>query len=206
MRYDGHDIIEGIGPARRARAALEAFVLRLLCPDACCHSIADVDLDALQSAGVRALILDLDNTLVEWGETAIPPETTAWIARAKRLGLGLCIASNGMNARVEEMSSALGIPAISEAVKPRKRSFREALALLGVAAHEAAVVGDQIFTDVLGGNRMALRTILINPRSARELPTTKLVRRIEDQVVRRLHRKGLMSADAVAVRNGRGRA
>lgn len=181
-------------------------MLRLLCPDACCDSIADIDLAELKSAGVRALILDLDNTLVEWGETAIPPETTAWIARARALDLGLCIASNGLATRVEEMSRALGVPAISEAVKPRKRSFREALALLGVGPHEAAVVGDQIFTDVLGGNRMALRTILINPRSARELPTTKFVRRIEDQVVRRLHRKGLMSADQLAVRTGRDRS
>lgn len=165
-------------------------MLELLCPDECVDSVLDVDLQSLYQKGLRALILDVDNTLLGWEAEVIPAEVAEWVARAQRMGFKVCIASNGTRARVRKIAGALGVPAISKAIKPRKRPFRRALEILGVPPEATVVIGDQIFTDVLGGNRMALYTILINPVSATELRTTRMVRRVERRVLTRLKRQG----------------
>ena len=165
-------------------------MLDLLCPDEWVDSVLDIDLDALRAKGIQALILDVDNTLLGWEAEEIPSEVAAWVNRARELGFKVCIASNGSRERVRRVAETLGVPAISKAIKPRKRPFRRALEILGVPQVAAAVVGDQIFTDVLGGNRMDLYTILIRPVSRSELRTTKMVRRVERRVLSRLRREG----------------
>lgn len=175
-------------------------MIDLLCPDECVGSVVDVDLDALWERGMRALILDLDNTLLAWETDEIPDDVKAWVERAKARGFKVCIASNGTRERVMRVAELLGVPAISKAVKPRKRPFRRALEILGVTPEVTAVIGDQIFTDVLGGNRMDLYTILINPMSKEELRTTKIVRKMERRVLARLYRKGLIDEAELAVR------
>lgn len=165
-------------------------MLDLLCPDECVDAVLDVDLHELRQRGIRALILDVDNTLLSWESDEIPAEIFDWIAKAKKLGFRVCIASNGTKTRVRKIAEALAVPAISKAIKPRKRPFRRALKILDTPAQSTAVIGDQLFTDVLGGNRMDLYTILINPVSKTELRTTRMVRRVERRVLTRLRRKG----------------
>lgn len=177
-------------------------VLKLLCPDDCVDTVLDIDLDELKRRGIRALILDVDNTLLGWESHELPADVLAWVEKAKQMGFRVCIASNGTKARVRKIADALQVPAISKAIKPRKRPFRRALKILGTSAQSTAVVGDQIFTDVLGGNRMDLYTILINPVSKRELRTTKMVRRVERRVLTRLHRKGRLAGGKLEKRLG----
>ena len=143
-------------------------MIDLFCPDECVGSVVDIDLDALWGRGFRALIMDLDNTLLAWETEEIPADAKEWIDRAKAIGFKLCIASNGTSGRVMRIANELGLPAIPKAIKPRKRPFRRALEILDVSPEVTAVIGDQIFTDVLGGNRMDLYTILINPMSTEE--------------------------------------
>ncbi|NMB13465.1 MAG: HAD hydrolase-like protein, partial [Firmicutes bacterium] len=100
---------------------------------------------------------------------------------------------------------ALQIPAIAGAIKPRKKPFRQALALLGTAPGETIVIGDQLFTDILGGNRMDLYTILIDPVDMEELAATKVMRKLERRVIRRLSRKGYISESAAQRRLATGR-
>lgn len=177
-------------------------MLQILCPDDLAASVLDIDLDRLKARGISGMILDLDNTLLAWGNDDIPPEAAAWIAKARAKGFALCIASNGVASRVEQIAARLGIPAISKAVKPRKKPFRQALEILQLPPEKVAVVGDQMFTDVLGGNRMRLYTILINPVSRRELGTTRMVRKVERRVIARLYRKGYLSDRAFRIRTG----
>lgn len=177
-------------------------MLELLCPDECVDTVLDIDLDGLYQLGIRALILDVDNTLLGWGTDEITPEVRDWVVRALQRGFKVCIASNGTRERVRRIASELGVPAISKAIKPRKRPFRRAMQILGVSAAETAVVGDQIFTDVLGGNRMDLYTILINPVSKRELRTTRMVRRVERRVLSRLQRQGRLASGELDKRWG----
>ena len=167
-------------------------MIDLFCPDECVGSVVDIDLDALWAKGIRALILDVDNTLLAWETDDVPADVKAWVERAQAAGFKVCIASNGTKSRVMRVAKHLGVPAISKAIKPRKRPFRRALEMLGVSPEVTAVIGDQIFTDVLGGNRMELYTILINPISTEELGTTKIVRKVERKVLTRLYRKGLI--------------
>lgn len=180
-------------------------MLQILCPDECLASVYDIDLAALRRKGIRALILDLDNTLVSWDRQEVSDELKNWIQKAKSLGFSACIASNGLTERVMSLAQELQVPAIPKAVKPRKRPFRRALALLGATPEEAAVVGDQIFTDILGGNRMDLYTILINPLSQRELRTTRMVRRVERRILDRFSRRGMVPAASVQARKASSR-
>lgn len=165
-------------------------MIDIFCPDECVESVLDIDLRRLKRRGIRALILDLDNTLLAWETEEIPANVSRWVSEAQELGFDICVASNGTKARVRKLAAELGVPAISKAVKPRKRPFRRALEILKASGDVTAVVGDQVFTDVLGGNRMDLYTILINPVSRSELRTTRMVRRVERRVLTRLQKKG----------------
>jgi len=87
--------------------------------------------------------------------------------------------------RVECFSNQLDIPAISNAVKPRKKAFKQGLKILDISNNEVALIGDQIFTDILGGNRMGFQTILVDPLNKEEFFTTKLMRLLEKLVIKR---------------------
>lgn len=158
----------------------------LLRPRLFVPSVHDLDLPSLRRQGIRGLILDLDNTLVAWGSHEVGEELFRWVREARGLGMSLCFSSNARSARVAQLASQLGIPGIPNAAKPRRRSFRQALLIMGTSPQETAVVGDQLFTDVLGGNRLGLYTILVQPLDRREFFFTRLVRRLERLVLRAL--------------------
>jgi HAD superfamily phosphatase (TIGR01668 family) len=168
-------------------------VLQALCPDEAHSRLVDIDLDGLLQKGIRALILDLDNTLVKWHEAEVPAEVDHWVDQAKARGFRLCIASNALPERVKLIAGRLGIPYVSGALKPRRTPFRKALMRMDVVSQETAVVGDQIFTDVLGGNRLGLYTILTRPLSRKEFPTTRMLRGLENWVIRKLIQEGYIS-------------
>lgn len=163
----------------------------------------DIDLERLRARGIGGLILDLDNTLIAWDQEEIPPALTAWIERAHSLGFQLYLVSNGIPSRVRRVAKALGLPAITSAVKPRKRPFRQAMHRFGLTSDQVAVIGDQLFTDILGGNRLGLYTVLVNPVSAREATHTRFVRKVERRILQRLQRQGRLSQQAFEMRYGR---
>lgn len=152
-------------------------------------SIYAIDLTRLQQRGIRALIVDLDNTLVPWADPNPTAELQSWLKRVRASGLGVCIVSNARTRRVTAFAEKLGVPCIPAAIKPFRRGFRAALACLGTCATETAVVGDQVFTDVLGGNRLGLYTILVQPVSNHEFFGTRLVRLAERIVLGWLGRR-----------------
>lgn len=169
------------------------MLLKLLCPRMIIERVQDLDLEALRSQGLRGLIFDLDNTLVSWRRWNVTPEVMAWLDRARELGFSMLILSNCiLRRRVTRFSRLTGIPALPKASKPRKKSFIQALQMLGTSVEETAVVGDQVFTDVLGGNRMGLYTILVLPVDRREFYVTILQRTAEKIVLFRLRRKGIL--------------
>ena len=180
-------------------------MIKYLCPDECLASLLDVDLDKLKEKGYRGIILDIDNTLLAWADDELDRSAVAWVERAKAAGFQLCLTSNALKERVVRVADALQIPAIAGAIKPRKKPFRQALALLGTAPGETIVIGDQMFTDILGGNRMDLYTILIDPVDMEELAATKVMRKLERRVIRRLSRKGYISESAAQRRLATGR-
>lgn len=158
----------------------------LLRPDQYFRSLYDIDFEGLRSQGIRGLVLDLDNTLVPWGESAVSKRLVAKIEELRRLGFRMCIVSNNLGGRVSAISSKLGIKATSGALKPFVFAYKKALSILDCDASTTALVGDQLFTDILGGNLAGLHTVLVDPLTEREFPTTRLIRRFERVARKRL--------------------
>lgn len=167
--------------------------MRLLRPSQYHKSIFDIDLDKLKNQGYRAIMLDLDNTLVKWNHPEPTPGLMEWLQRVQECGFSACIVSNNNGPRVSEFAARVGIPFIAGAAKPRRKGFREAMRRFGVEPKETVVIGDQIFTDVLGGNRSGAHTILVVPIDPREFFFTQMVRKVERRVLKYFVRKGILT-------------
>jgi len=167
---------------------------KYLYPDLYVESILDLPLEKLYRHGIKAFILDLDNTVTEWNSREIRDEVVAWMKEVKVRGFKACIASNNGHERVVVVAEGLGIPFVPKAGKPRRRAFRRALQVMGSSVEETAVIGDQIFTDILGGNRMGLFTILVVPINKREFIGTRVMRKFEIMVLRNI-RKAIERGD-----------
>ncbi len=161
------------------------------CPDMCVDHITDIDPAGLQARGFQAILLDLDNTLLPWQSCDVPEECGQWVQRVRESQIKLCILSNTHNPkRLREIGARLDVPTISRALKPRSRGFDRAANMLGCEPDKCVVVGDQVLTDVLGGNAAGMLTILVKPMRAREFIGTKFSRMIEWFILRRLGRLG----------------
>jgi hypothetical protein len=128
------------------------------------NSIEALSGEALAGRGVKLLLADLDNTLVPYG-VALPDERVkAWRDDLHANGVTLFILSNNRHeSRPRIFAQALEVPYIGHAGKPKTPSFRRAMAQMGVTKEQTAIVGDQVFTDVLGGNLAGVTTILVRP-------------------------------------------
>jgi uncharacterized protein len=158
----------------------EATGLRhLLLPDISLNNIFEIDIDQLEKQGIRGIITDMDNTLVPWSDRNVYPRLAEWFADLKARGFKLIIVSNNSKDRGTQLAQELDIPAIWYAIKPRRRAFRTALQIMSLSPEQVAVVGDQVLTDVLGGNRLGLYTILVTPISEKEFIWTRLTRLLE---------------------------
>ncbi|MEB3197632.1 MAG: YqeG family HAD IIIA-type phosphatase [Candidatus Sericytochromatia bacterium] len=147
--------------------------------------VSDIDLGALRQRGIRGLIFDLDDTLVAAMSPTADPAVQRWIAAVKADFAVYVVSNNISERRVAIASHDLGLPYVARARKPSRRSFRRALAELGLRPEEAAIVGDQLFTDVLGGNRLGALTILVDPLSVPRRWHRRWMRSLETYVLRR---------------------
>lgn len=170
-----------------------AHIARLLAPDEVVESVTQIDPRELWENGIRGLILDLDNTLCEWQSEIIPAEIARWLQEVQAAGLIFVLASNTHNRRrLKRMSEALGARYVERIPKPRRSCFAKALQHLELPGEQVAVVGDQMFTDVLGGKRCGLHTIMVLPYRKREFVGTKITRVMEGALVRWFNKHGLM--------------
>jgi HAD superfamily phosphatase (TIGR01668 family) len=153
------------------------------------NTLLDIPLEELRRQGIRAFILDLDNTITEWNSQELRSEVEAWFHAIKQQGFKAFILSNNGEQRILRIAERLSIPYIHRARKPLRGSFLRAVALMEVKPAEVAVIGDQIFTDVLGGNRSGLYTILVKPLAKKEFYGTKISRAMEFFILHRYNRK-----------------
>lgn len=160
-------------------------MISLLKPDYYFNDIFSIDLDLLLKQGIKGIICDIDNTIVPWSEKRVLLEVADWFNAVKNKDFRICLVSNGMDRRVSFFSEELEVPAIGQAVKPTRKAFKLAKDKLGLNSSEIAMIGDQIFTDILGGNRMGFKTILVDPMSEEELFSTKIIRKLEKLVFER---------------------
>ena len=139
-------------------------MFKILRPKVYVDSICNIDLKKLKKTKkIRGIIVDLDNTLVAWGRKEIDHRIIDWVEGAKKLELKICIVSNTNSKRVAEFAKIFNIPYHSKYFKPFSIAFNNGLKILDTKKSETVVIGDQIFTDILGGNRLKLLTILVVP-------------------------------------------
>jgi uncharacterized protein len=148
-------------------------------PDRFASRLAAVDLDELHTRGFRGLIVDLDNTLMGFRQTELEEDHLRWVAQAHERGFRIVMVSNNFTDRVTSVARRLEIEAIPNALKPLPFGMRRAMRMLGLPRRQIAVVGDQLFTDVLSGKLCGLYTILTEPIEAKDFPVTKLFRMLE---------------------------
>jgi len=163
---------------------LERFV-----PDEAVERLSRVDLSDLGARGMKAILLDLDNTITPWRSLDVPEDMAAWIEQARR-DFRVCIVSNTSKMkRLDVLKERLGIEGVGFASKPwgLKRVVRD----MGLAPGEAVVIGDQLITDVAGGNMIGAHSILVKPVSRDEFFGTKFVRAAESVLFWLLKRRGL---------------
>ena len=132
-----------------------------LLPKLMTDELTDLTPELLRSRRIRLLMMDFDNTIVPY-TTDVPTRKMAdWIAEMNASDIQLCVVSNSRNDRVKIFCKKYGIPCITRAKKPGTRGIRECLSKFGIPTREAAVVGDQIYTDTLGGNFAGVTSILV---------------------------------------------
>ena len=132
-----------------------------LLPMLIADSITDLTPELLQKHGIRLLMLDFDNTIVPYTTSVATPQMDAWLREMAASDIRLCVVSNSKKDRVKIFCQPYGIACITHAAKPSVRGIRACLERFQIPAEQAAIVGDQIFTDTLGGNRAGVTTVLV---------------------------------------------
>ncbi|MBQ0138665.1 MAG: YqeG family HAD IIIA-type phosphatase [Kurthia sp.] len=155
------------------------------------QSVLDLTPEKLQNLGIRGIITDLDNTLVEWDRAQATPVLEKWLQTMKDAGIQIIIASNNNEERVKKFADPIGLPYLFRAKKPLLGAFKQALKQMGLKPHEVMMLGDQMMTDMMGANRMKLHTILVKPVANSDGLVTKFNRAIEKRVYKYLDKKGI---------------
>lgn len=152
-------------------------------------SVLQIDEEFLRSNGVRALVLDMDNTLSMHGNPAAEAGVDKWLDEMRRLGVKMRVVSNNTNKRVAPLAAKLGLEYTANGAKPFTAGVNRAVKAMGVKKSETLVVGDQIFTDVMVGNFAGIRTVLVEPFHLEKTWTFRLKRRLESVVFHRDYSK-----------------
>ncbi|OZU89902.1 hypothetical protein CIL03_01815 [Virgibacillus indicus] len=168
-------------------------MLKLFLPNEHVKSIFDIQPAILKQKGIKGIITDLDNTLVAWDVKDATPEVIQWFKLMKDNDIKVTIISNNKQERVKVFSEPLGTPFIFSARKPLSRAFKSVAQQMEMRKDEIVVIGDQLLTDVLGGNFAGFYTILVVPIVQTDGKITKFNRKIERRILNYMRRKGKIS-------------
>ncbi len=158
----------------------------ILYPKFYLENVKEISIEFLRKNNIKGLILDVDNTLIDINRKIIDG-AEQWCDNLKKHGIRICILSNTSNEeKARDVAKKLEIPYIFFAKKPFKKGFYRAQKLLEIEkSEEIAVVGDQLFTDIIGANRVKMVPILVQPVDKKDLWYTKIKRPIENIFIRR---------------------
>ena len=144
------------------------------------NNVKEITYELLQENNIKGLILDVDNTLIDYYKN-MPEGVEQWCKDLQKRNIKFCIASNSnKREKVKGVSEKLGIPYVFFAKKPLKMGLNKAKNIMGLKSEEVAVVGDQIFTHVLGANRCKMFSILVEPIKEKDILITIIKRPIEN--------------------------
>lgn len=159
---------------------------KMFLPTTFVDTVFDMDLGSLKASGIKAFIFDIDNTLATYAMPIPDDKTANWLKELKASGFGVYFVSNNNRERVKKFAEFVDVPYISKAAKPLSFFLRKACRKMGVTPKEAALVGDQLFTDIWGGNWLRMHTVLVKPISDVEDSFVKFKRRFEKKILAKM--------------------
>lgn len=162
-----------------------------LIPDMYQQSIYTINYKKLKEDGIKCLLFDLDNTCVSYEDKGPNEKLKNLFDKLGDMGFKVIIYSNAMKKRIEPFKKYLLVDCQAMARKPNRGNYKKVLKRFNFDISEVAMIGDQLFTDVLGGNKMGIKTILVNPVSKKDFIFTKMLRRIEDSIFKKLEKRGI---------------
>lgn len=161
-------------------------------PDYVFNRIWDISEEDIKSMGVKFLLLDVDNTLTEHNGKVPRVEALKWLKRIKEGGIDAAIVSNGRAKRVKEFAGVLGLQCEYSSRKPLRVGFKGVVERLGWPKSETAIIGDQIYTDILGGNAFGIKTILVRPIETERRLFLRIKRILEKSFLKRAKNRGVL--------------
>lgn len=166
-------------------------MIELYKPDMYQKDIYSIDYNKVKSYGIKCILFDLDNTLVYPSTKKPSRKIKDLIERLKEMGFKIIIFSNSNKNRLKPFKKVLEVDCAASSMKPFKKKFIKVLTEYKYSEGEVAIIGDQIITDIYGGNKIGIFTILTNPLTKKELIWTKFNRILERKKIRNLERKKL---------------
>lgn len=155
-------------------------------PDIYQKSIYTIDYDKLINRGIKCLLFDLDNTLVPYSTKNSTPKIKELFDSLKEKGFKILIFSNSPKNRVKIFKDELEVDCCASARKPSSKSFLNVMKEFKLKENDIAIIGDQLLTDILGGNKVGITTILVNPISTNDPIWTKPGRFLENHIMHKL--------------------
>ncbi|WP_164668542.1 YqeG family HAD IIIA-type phosphatase [Virgibacillus doumboii] len=168
-------------------------MLRKFLPNEHVKSIFNIDPVSLRQKGIKGIITDLDNTLVAWDVKNATPDIIQWFKEMKEQEIKVTIISNNKQERVKLFSEPLDTPFVYSARKPLSHAFKSAAREMKLKKEDIVVIGDQLLTDVLGGNFAGFYTILVVPIVDTDEKLTQFNRKIERRILSYMRKKGKIS-------------
>lgn len=163
--------------------------MSLLIPTSALTKVTDITPEMLHELKIEAVLLDVDNTLALHGSQIPFPGTIEWSQKMRKAGFKIIIMSNNFSKRVRPFAAKYGLPFLSMSMKPLPRAYLRAAHRLGVSRGKAVVVGDQIFTDILGANLARMKSILLLPAAEENSITFRVRRRLEKPIRQKIGRR-----------------
>ena len=164
-------------------------MLNFLFPNYRFDCITQIHRKWLKQKEIYAILLDVDCTLKYYRSTTVLPEIATWLERKQKQGFQFCLLSNGRQHRIRLMAEELGLPFLAPAYKPFPSSCQRAMRMLYLDPQYTALIGDQVFTDVVAANLAGIRSILVKPLRPQEEPLFARVKRPFERLVLNLHEK-----------------
>ncbi len=159
-------------------------------PDIYKNKMSDINFERLKENGIKLLLVDMDNTVLKYKEPCIDVEVRKTIEDLKN-SFQILLFSNGSKHRVKQISETISVPYVSSAFKPCKRKFLKLFKEYKIEPCEVAIIGDQLLTDIKGGNRVGITTILLCPLSEEENFFSRINRKREKKIFKKMGAKGL---------------
>lgn len=151
------------------------------------EKVTDITIEILNKYGITALILDVDNTLSTHHGQVLTEGLPEWLDLMRQNGIKMTVLSNSNSKRLTPFAKKIGLDFISLGLKPLPFGYIRALKRLGTKKSETAIVGDQLFTDIMGGNFVGITTVLLTPIKLETSLRFRSKRRVERFVMKKLN-------------------